>query len=150
MVIKDIIVLENEILKKGTYGVSGITTDAFSIMPFQYYNNVYLPDQNIKNGDMLELTDGKIWKFKSLYKVHTYELATVLGNENGNLLVYGNKIGEHVIKNYRTAFLRKKPEVFEVQRGDELLLHEYACTKYSILHNITQAAIKYNASLRTQ
>ena len=61
--------------------------------------------------------------------------------ENHTLLVYGGKIGEETvaIENNRNFY----------QRGDLLLLNEYARNKFEIVHNITQAIMKYNIEHNT-
>ena len=105
-------------------------------------------DEMPKIGDIIEIKETPVFKdaiTKTSYKIHNYELATVLGVQQDNLLVCGKKIGKREIKNYSTALLNRPWAVFEVQRGDSLLLQEIASGKFAILHNITQEKIYYHA-----
>ena len=102
--------------------------------------------QQICVPDLFEVDNKGIWKLKTPYLVHTYELATVLGKRRNDLLVYGNKIGETIIKNYNFSPINNGNATFDVQRGDELLLSEYVRAKFAVLRNITQERIKQRAS----
>lgn len=136
-----VIVIKSTLKPNNTYTLSTISIDSLDKLPFDIktMNSIRSP----QSGDMFEILDKSTWKFKSAYSIHTYELATVLGEdkENHTLLVYGGKIGEETvaIENNRNFY----------QRGDLLLLNEYARNKFEIVHNITQAIMKYNIEHNT-
>lgn len=134
---------------KDLYNISSISTETFNTMPFKVNDLVFLPDQTPKVGDLIEFTQDLTWKVKIPYKIHTYELATVLGKQVHDLLVYGNKIGEIKLNDFHLK-ATDNTAAFDIQRGDVLLLSEWARGKFSISHNITQSQIKYLASLRTK
>ena len=81
---------------------------------------------------------------KTTYKIHNYELATVLGKQSNDLLVCGKKINKLEIKNY-TSNLNTPWAVFDIKRGNKLLLQEIASGKFAILHNITQEKLYHHA-----
>lgn len=152
MVIKDVIVYEIQPLvdSKDLYNVSTISTDAFDKKAFRVNDLIFLPHTMPKFGDMFEIKDGKTWSLKSNYQIHNYELATVIGRQGNDLLVYGDKIGEQIIQHYPSAHLHANNATFDIQRGDDLLLKEYARNKFTIIHNITQSQIKHQRDLRTK
>lgn len=134
---------------KDLYNISSISTETFNTMPFKVNDLVFLPDQTPKVGDLIEFTTDLVWKLKTPYQIHTYELATVLGKRANDLLLYGNKIGEIKLTNFQEKATDNNA-AFDIQRGDVLLLSEYARGKFSISHNIMQSQMKYLASLRTK
>ena len=137
------------ILEVGTLGTETLVLSTISI-----HTSVEIPftgwiiDHNLNHrpnvGDLFEVNDKGIWVNKIQYQVHNYEIATVLGKQEQDLLVYGNKIGECVIRDYKNGSTR--PAVFDIQRGDKLLLIEYMRSSYGVLRNITQEKMKYEHS----
>jgi len=151
MTINNVIIYEvDRVLgSKDLYNISFVSTDSFTKMPFREIKSVFIPDTEPKFGDMFTIKDGKTWELKTPYKIHTYELATVLGKQNNDLLLCGNKIDEIKLINFSTK-AHDNNAAFDIRRNDELLLNEYARGKFEILHNISQSQIKYLASLRVK
>lgn len=152
MMLQNAIIYEIKALtdSKDLYNISSISTETFNKMPFKTNNLVFLPNKTPKVGDLIEFNTELDWKLKTPYEIHTYELATVLGVQDYDLLlVYGNKIGEMKLTNSNSR-AHDNNAAFDIQRGDVLLLNEWARGKFSISHNITQSQIKYLASLRTK
>lgn len=134
--------------------VSTISIDPFDSAPFNTANEGYYADgpRYLTPGDMCNevwITKQKTGKydFKSLYQYHSYEIATVLGIEGNDLLVSGTKINKTIIQNYRLAS-ENKFAAFGVNRNDKLLLRQEPNGVLKIIHNITQAKIKFNANTR--
>ena len=109
-------------------------------MPYEKTSLFANKHKEIHFGDLFEIVnDTFITNYN--YKDHEYDLAVVLGEDKTNqkLLVFGNKIGEQIIDkknnpNHNYTFH---------QRGDKLLLKN-TDKGYQIIHNLTQAKLKYN------
>ena len=123
-----------------------IATEAFIKIPFKQLSLSVTGNAKLKTADLIQKKCGsQLVTPQSIvpYNIHSYELATVIGVQEKDLLLYGNKIGERIIKNYPSAQLQPNNAVFGIQRGDELLMLEYTRGEYAIIHNITQAKLKY-------
>lgn len=109
---------KNDELEKGT--MIDLEIDKFRITPWTNYGEIW-------------------WSEKTQYSGHSYELAVVMATRGNDLLVYGNKIGEHIIDKDQTSL----PQTFlEIKRGDELLLE--VKKRIFIVNNITMAKLKFD------
>ena len=127
------------------YGALSI--DPANKMPYHEYNDIINPKKRYTGfnlGDLVNIeydTNGSTrGTLKSIYREHSFEIAVVLeGNYANELLVYGNKIGIHLIDKNQTSL----PGAFiEATPGSELLLD--VSKRISIVHNITMAKRNYD------
>ena len=136
--------------KRGKYEIETISVAAFNKMPFSiknFDNSVKVNGKYIdvpEMGSLVRVQNDETWRTIRGYNNHEFEIATVLGvrqnkSSQSELLVYGQKIGEHVIPGYDLVSLNQSAG-FDVHRGDLLLLTK----NNSIVHNITQCMMKYN------
>ena len=132
-------------------GIRIISLTDFNKMPVRYLKGAEYPNVP-RVGDMIQKIENNPWTLEVGYNTHTYELATVIGKQGNDLLVYGNKhVGERIIRNYSSAVAQNNPlAVFDIQRGDELLLNECPRDTFTIIYNITQEKLKYYAHNRTK
>lgn len=120
---------------------SHVSINGTAIMP---YKQSMLQDHEVANnlvfGTLFESVAGRNIPRK-YYNEHDYDLAVVLGEDvpNQELLVFGNKIGEQIISKNNT--INRNYRFY--QRGDKLLLHKVK-KGYEIIHNVSQAMLKYN------
>ena len=134
--------------------VSTISTDPLDNAPFNMVGEGYYTEggpRYLSLGDMCEETwahKAGRYNFKSLYQNHPYELATVIGIEENDLLVCGTKINKMIIPGYRMA-TENKFATFGINRNDKLLLKQELNGAFKIIHNITQAKMAFNAMLNS-
>lgn len=125
--------------------IATISTNPLNKMPFKTFTGTI----STKVGDLYTLYEDNSLYLTTPYNIHTFELATVIGKKEKDLLVYGDKIGEKIIKDYQSQ-PRLNNALFDVQRDDELLLSKQARNQFVVIHNITQAYKKYNHHMRTK
>lgn len=131
-----------ELHKLGEYGV--LSTEPSNKMPYNEYQyniiNYKKHHRDFYLGDLVEIESETLWTLKSIYREHSFETAVVMeGNYANELLVYGNKIGIHLIDKNQTSL----PAAFiDAVPGDELLLE--VSKRISIVHNITMAKRNYD------
>ena len=124
--------------------VSVISTEGLNKIPFGKKIILTADNTKLKKGDLIYTEHGTKVVEIVPYNIHSYELATVIGVQEKDLLLDGDKIGERIINNYPSKpQLQHNNATFGIQRGDELLLTEYLRGEYAIVHNITQAKMKY-------
>ena len=124
-----------------TYVYELISTGAFDKEPYTRIADSDL-GQHPAIGAIVEQNGKKITEFLP-YEEHSFEYATVVGINNDELYVYGNKIGHKIINKYSTINSMQFDQIFEFHRGDKLLLE--IDKEIHIVHNIDQAKLLYEA-----
>jgi len=105
---------ESECIKEGIL--------RFTVVPRIGDIGIYKPNNNM-------------WQTIQSYWDHEYELATVWGINDKNLLIHGTKMNAEIMRPY--AF-----EEFRVHSGDVLLLKKESPSSYLLIYNITQNCIQ--------
>ena len=111
-----------------------VSTDAFNKEPYTIHSLA------ASMGSIIE-QHGNNWIEILPYEEHSFEYAVIVGTNDEDLYVYGNKIGHQTI-NKGMQINRVFPgPIFEFHRGDKLLLE--VNKRIHIVHNISQAKLIY-------
>ena len=132
----------DDIISVGWIEYKYISINNNTKMPYQKTSLDINNSKDLRFGDLFEIVNDKLI-LNHKYNEHRYDVVVVLDTDkvNQKLLVFGNKIGQQIIdKKLNTGY-----DFTFCERGDKLLIEKHGFGgDYQIVHNITQAKMKYD------